>query len=177
MKKLIFIVLLYCAAAAVFWYYRVPVTDWLQQDSARELPLLILAAIIISCVPVIPYPAVAGVFGAKFGLLPGLGWSTACSTVAAIVMYFAIRRFFQTEGRALLASTRWTEQFTRRVERYPFWAVFLARLIPVMPAQAVNSYAAVCRIPAVTFITATLLGKLPALIVYTLAGDRLGHLL
>lgn len=92
------------------------------------------------------------------------------TTLAALVVFTAVRTLFRDKGRAYLKRVPALERFNRVMEREPFAAVLLARLIPVIPQAAVNVYAGVAGFPFWSFILGTAIGKLPAIAVYAYAG-------
>lgn len=59
------------------------------------------------------------------------------------------------------------------MERNAFLAVLTARLIPFVPAAAVNVYTAISRMRFGPFFAATLLGKIPVMFVFAVIGDQL----
>ncbi|MNI30176.1 SNARE associated Golgi protein [compost metagenome] len=59
------------------------------------------------------------------------------------------------------------------MEKSPFLAIFLARLIPVFPQAIVNIYPAFLNIRLLTYTVASALGKIPAMLVYSFLGKNL----
>lgn len=59
------------------------------------------------------------------------------------------------------------------VERHGFYAVLVTRLIPVFPSSVISTAGAVTGISKSQFVIATLIGKLPTMVVFTVAGSQL----
>jgi uncharacterized membrane protein YdjX (TVP38/TMEM64 family) len=150
-----------------------PILCWLDDDSANNLILLFSVAVLLALVPVVPYGIVAGIFGAKYGPFLGGLLNVISSTLAAALLFLSLRLVFQEQGIRLLAKFKRMHQFTALMERNAFLAVLTARLIPFVPAAAVNVYAAISHMRFGTFVAATLVGKIPVMFVFAVIGDQL----
>jgi uncharacterized membrane protein YdjX (TVP38/TMEM64 family) len=74
-----------------------------------------------------------------------------------------------------LSRNRHTERLSLLMERKPFTSIALARLLAVFPSLLVNVYAALLSIRFSTFITATAIGKIPAMLTFAFLGHELLH--
>jgi uncharacterized membrane protein YdjX (TVP38/TMEM64 family) len=63
-------------------------------------------------------------------------------------------------------------RFVVIMERNAFLAVVVARLLPFVPAPAVNAASAISRMSFGSFIMATLIGKIPVMIVFAIMGSQ-----
>ncbi|MBO7743226.1 TVP38/TMEM64 family protein [Paenibacillus sp. MWE-103] len=166
----------YLALLAAVWANRAALLAWMQSgDASPALMLLLVTG--LAFVPVIPFSVVIGTMGFLYGALPGALISLTGAWLAALVMYGLFRYALHGRARRLLGKHRATERWTALVERYPFRSIVAARLLPVVPQQAVNVYAAALPIPFAVYAGASLLGKMPAMLVFAfiggqLAGDR-----
>jgi len=166
------LVALYAIAAALCIIYRNELLIWIQKPGTPVLLPALLVATLIALVPVIPYGVVGAVIGAKFGFLVGSFINVAASTIAAVIIFALVRVSFADGTRRLLTRYKNIERFTRYVEEHPFLAVLFARLIPIVPAQAVNIYAGLSKMKLSIFLFATIIGKIPVMITFALAGDQ-----
>lgn len=134
--------------------------------------LIVLLSLIIAIVPALPYGIVAAVMGAKFGPVTGTLLNVTISVLAALILFLIVRRTFSEQQRTKAANVKGIRFLTTLAETNPFFTILLARLLPIVPAQAVNIYAAITRIPWKPYIIATAIGKVPFIIMVTLLGDR-----
>ncbi|WP_158560744.1 TVP38/TMEM64 family protein [Paenibacillus contaminans] len=169
------VVLLYAGFVLLAVLYRDELRIWIQEGSRPPVLLMLGAATLVAMLPVplIPYGVMSGLMAAKYGLAAGIALSWAGSTLAAIFMLAIIRAMGASKGRKLLAKYKGLDKFTAFIERHPFVSIMLSRMIPVIPAQAINIYAAVTRIPFRTFSIATGIGKIPLMALYAIAGFEL----
>jgi uncharacterized membrane protein YdjX (TVP38/TMEM64 family) len=163
----------YGIAIIVTVLYKKPILQWLRDDNAEHVLLLFGAAVLLALIPIVPFGVVAGIIGAKYGPMWGGMISVLSSTIAAVLFFVWVRVAFQEQGIRLLAKFKRIAPFTALVERNAFFAVLLARLVPVVPAAAVNVYSAISRMRLSTFSAATLLGKIPVMFVFAVIGDQL----
>jgi uncharacterized membrane protein YdjX (TVP38/TMEM64 family) len=153
--------------------YKDPLLAWLQHGETSQIPVMMLLAVFLALFPVVPYGVVAGAMGSKYGPLIGGLINVTGSAVASILVFFLVRYVFAERGRAYLSRYRRLDQFTRLFERHPFFSVLFGRLIPIIPAVALNLYSAFSRIRAFPYIMATILGKIPVMIVLATIGEKL----
>lgn len=164
----------YGGAALWLFVYRDALVAWIDSDTAWHQDILIgLAGLIVAIVPAVPYGVIAAVFGAKYGAAAGSLINLTISSLAAIILFAWIRYTFTEESRLKAARLKGIRRLTDYAERNAFFAVLFARLLPIVPAQLVNAYAAIIRMKGRTFIAATIVGKIPYLIAVTLLGESL----
>jgi len=164
--------LLYAVAGAAAVYYHEELLLWLQHGDRGDIPLMILIATLFALVPVLPYGVIAGAMGAKFGTLAGGLINVTGSALAAVLMFWLVRHAFARQGRAYLARMNSLDRFTRMVERRPFIAVLFARLIPILPAPAVNIYAGISKMGMGPYTLATVAGKIPVMLLLAIVGEQ-----
>jgi len=158
---------------SLIWLYRDQLFSWIASDQDRNPMIMILILTIIAAVPGIPYGIVGGIVGAKYGIIEGSIYNLIISSLAAATIYGVTRYLLQSWGRALLAKSNMIERCNRTIHNHLFWSLIIARMIPVLPAVAINIYAGVFRIPFGTFIMTTVIGKIPIMVVYAYVGDNL----
>ncbi|BCG60137.1 hypothetical protein PUR_35620 [Paenibacillus sp. URB8-2] len=162
--------LLYVSGMGAAFIYRYNILDWLGKDGHALLS--VLAATALALFPVVPYKAVIGLFGYVYGSLAGGAICWLATTVAAALMFGAVKWLFPEQARRYLASIPALNKFTAAVQRHPFASVAAARLLPVIPQTAVNAYAGAAGLPFRSFILATALGKIPGIALFAFLG---GH--
>lgn len=171
---------LYALVLGILFVYR----DALAQTVLHDRPSLLLAFGVAMCViwfPVLPYKLVIMTFGFMYGPLVGFLLSWSAASIAPVLMFAAVRSGYGSQGRRYMERFGQLDRFVRWMERRPFAAILVARLIPVLPQAVVNIVPAFLSIPVATYAVASALGKIPAMVLFSYLGDRLftqtGHAL
>lgn len=167
MKKWL-VAALYIISLTLSFIYRNEILGWL--DSSRSPLAVIGASTLLALFPVVPYKIVIAVLGYAYGTLGGATVAWIGTTAAAVVLYALSALAFRERASRLLKQYAMIRPFSAAVERHPFKAVLLARLLPVVPQTAVNIYAGAASLPFGLYLAATALGKVPALFLYAYLG-------
>lgn len=171
MKKWITLAL-YAAALLSILLYRHELRTLMENVS---LPIAggFALAFLFAFFPVLPYKLVIGSLGFLYG--PALGALAAwlAVTTASLLQYTLVRLFFREQGRAALSRFAGLERIGQLMERRPFSVILAARLVPLLPQALVNLYPAFLNIRPVVYITASALGKIPAMLVFAFVGQNL----
>ncbi|CAG7657026.1 TVP38/TMEM64 family protein [Paenibacillus allorhizosphaerae] len=162
----------YAAAVAASFYFKDEILDWVRNSDRSQLVPMTLMALFLALVPVIPYGIVAGLMGAKFGLIAGSFINLLASSAAAGIMFVLARFVLQRSARDFLSRFKQLDRFTAVYERNPFIGVLFARLIPIIPSPAVNIYSAITRMSWMAFMTATVIGKVPVMLIFAFVGEH-----
>lgn len=170
-KGIVFV--LYGVGIAAIIAYKKSILTWLVQGDVEHLPWMIGAAILLATVPVVPFGVIAGIMGAQYGPVWGTLINVASSTIAAVLLFLAVRVLFQERGRQFATKFKRMDRFMQFLERNAFLAVLTARLLPFVPAPAVNVAAAISRMTFGSFVLATVIGKLPVMFVFAVMGNQL----
>jgi uncharacterized membrane protein YdjX (TVP38/TMEM64 family) len=163
------------SAATLLLFYRHEISDWMRDDSLtgpQEL-LVLLAAFAFALIPALPYSIAAAIIGAKYGPAAGTLLNLVISSSAAWALFALVRYGFTPEQRRKAAGIKRVARLTVLFERSPFLAVLFARLLPIVPAQAVTIYSAVTQIRVWPYVLATVAGKIPFLLTVTVVGEQL----
>ncbi|MGE0046113.1 MAG: TVP38/TMEM64 family protein [Hyphomonadaceae bacterium] len=126
----------------------------------------------------IGFPSVAVIMaagGVIFGLVEGGLLALLGTTLGSFILFLAARG-----ARDAALVTRFGAIFTRierGMARDPFLYLLLMRITPVFPTVAVTLAAAAARIKAWPFLAATLIGLIPAAVIYTGVGAGAGALI
>lgn len=160
---------IYILALFLALTYRNELLDWLKAN--ESMPLLFGLATLLALLPILPYKAVIAILGYTYGTFWGASIAWLGTTAAALIIYVAAAAVYREPGRRFLAKFRYLDSFTSAVERHPFRAIVIARLVPVVPQMAVNVYAGVASIPFWIYTIASGLGKIPAILIYAYLGS------
>jgi uncharacterized membrane protein YdjX (TVP38/TMEM64 family) len=122
--------------------------------------------------PVIPFFIICGANGIIFGFWPGLLITWAGSLTGASIKFFAARKlgYEWVAGRSKEGHLSQVEQMSGP---HGFMVILFLRLLPYVPAPAINILAGVSSIRFPVFLAASALGKLPFIAGYTYAGYSL----
>jgi uncharacterized membrane protein YdjX (TVP38/TMEM64 family) len=150
-------------------------SDYLRSFGAFSVILGMAIVYVQVMVPFIPFVLVAGANVLVFGL----GWGIAINYLMAVLGAITAFAFARSAGRAKAEKTlsRYNaiRVFNKRMEENGFFYVLLGRLIPVIPSTAVSLGAGVVKIKVRDYILATVIGKLPIVLLESFIGHDLLH--
>ncbi|MEF3306358.1 TVP38/TMEM64 family protein [Paenibacillus sp. GYB003] len=164
--------LVYTVAIVIVFLYRDELADWMQRYHP-PLPVAFGVALCFVLFPVLPYKLIIGMLGYMYGPPLGFFVSWSAATLASVILYALVRSSFRERGRAYMAKFERIDKLARFMERRPFAAIFVARLIPVLPQSLVNVYPAFLSIRLSTYATASALGKIPNILLFAYLGNEL----
>lgn len=123
--------------------------------------------------PFVPFVLVAGANAYVFGLYGGFAINYAMSCVSSAAAFFIARYAARDYAEARLAKYEVVRSFNRKLERHGFFYTLVGRLMPILPSTLINVGAGLSGIGFRPFFAATLLGKLPIVLLETLIGHDL----
>jgi uncharacterized membrane protein YdjX (TVP38/TMEM64 family) len=137
--------------------------------------LFYISLYIISTALAIPGALVLSLAGGLFfHILPGVIYVNIGATVGAILAFVFARHmlggWIQKKYSAQLGS------FNNELAKNGHIYILSVRLIPVFPFFLINLLSGLTKVPLKTFIWTTSVGILPASLVYTFAGSRIGDI-
>jgi uncharacterized membrane protein YdjX (TVP38/TMEM64 family) len=113
--------------------------------------------------------------GLLFGTLPGGALAVLGSTMGAVVLFLAVR-YHLADALASRAG-KFLDRVRARLQRDGFSYMLAIRLLPVFPFWLVNLAAALSGMRLLPYMVATLLGIIPATLIYASIGAGLGQVL
>ncbi|WP_223066498.1 TVP38/TMEM64 family protein [Paenibacillus caui] len=163
--------LLYVWIMITAYFYRDEIMQWLEH---RPSPLLmIVMASLLALFPVVPYKLVIAAIGMIYGPWGGASITVIGSTLSGAVLYAAGAIWYKDSTARWLQRFPGLERFTAYLHRHPFESIILYRLLPVVPQWVINLYAGISSIPFRIYVTASVIGKLPGILVYAFLGSSL----
>lgn len=102
--------------------------------------------------------------------------SFAGEVVGSWVAFLLYRWGIKTIDYQRLSSGQWLKSMHDWGQKQLFFAILMGRLIPMVPSVFVNMFAALTKISALHFFVATLIGKIPAMILEVLISYDLIHI-
>ncbi|MCM3669757.1 VTT domain-containing protein [Mesobacillus maritimus] len=142
-----------------------------ETGSFYAIPISIVFVSLLVFFPVLPYPILAGMIGSVFGIWVGLGISLIGIAFGTMVMFMLARFGFQKWTQQTLNKYPKVKAYEGMFNQNAFLGIVLVRLIPVVPSLVVNILCGVSIVPSYKFLVASLIGKLPAVFIFTFAGS------
>lgn len=119
-----------------------------------------------------------GLFSALGGLLfgPVLGtvYTLAGLTAGSVVTFYMARVLGKGWAQRVMGHSY--DKYEGYISRDSFMSIFLMRVIPVLPFDAVSCIAGMSRAGAGKYAIATLIGSMPGVFIYVYFGDSIGSL-
>jgi len=153
-----------------------PVTEWLEQlERLNELhpvavPLGYVAGVAIATVALFPGWISMMLGGLLFGLMPGLPFALFGITAGAFGAFLAGRALGRSWVEKRMGDSLKLQALDEAVEAQSFYIVFLTRFAIVLPFNVLNYAFGLTRVTITTYVAATALGMLPAVLLYVYLG-------
>ncbi|MFI5013531.1 MAG: TVP38/TMEM64 family protein [Hyphomicrobiales bacterium] len=167
------IVLLLIGAA--FGWFLLPLHEWADAFSSWVQglgvlgPAFFLIAYVVAVVALVPASAMTLAAGLAFGF-----WAVplvlAAATIGSAVAFLIARYVVGDKVRSLLAGLPRSKAVYDAVGRGGWKMLFLLRLSPLMPFSVMNYLLGTTELSLWTYVSATFLGVIPALILYVYLG-------
>ena len=153
-----------------------PVTEWLEQlgrlneQYPVSVPVAYVAAVTIATVALFPGWISMMLGGLLFGVLPGLPFALLGITAGAYGAFLAGRALGRSWVEKRMGDSLKLQALDEAVNAQSFYIVFLTRFAIVLPFNVLNYAFGLTRVKAMTYISATALGMLPAVLLYVYLG-------
>ncbi len=145
--------------------------DWLKSFGTWAVIISIVVMIIQTIATPVPLFLVAGangfIFGAAWGILITLVGALLGATVAFYLARVIARDYFSKR------LAKYMPQVDEMSKKTGVKVIFLARLVPVLPSSIVSYAAGLSKVSFGGFFVASVFGKLPEIIIYTILGHSL----
>jgi uncharacterized membrane protein YdjX (TVP38/TMEM64 family) len=164
--------IIYSAMIIIFFIYKADILHWMQTSHA-PVSFAFLIALCFVMIPVIPYKIVIGTLGFMYGPLLGAFISWSAASTASVIMFLLVRHYFQKQAGMYISKFDRLEKLQKTMEKHPFLTILMARLIPVIPQVLVNIYPAISSIRLLTYVWASVLGKIPGILLFSFIGKSL----
>ena len=163
------------------------VARWLGGGALRELlgwiaslgaiaPLVFILAYIVACVLFIPGSIVTLAAGVLFGLVWGSIYVSIGATAGATLAFLIGRYLARDLVEAKLAGNFTFKEIDNAVGREGWKIVVLTRLSPIFPFNLLNYAYGLTRVSLRDYVTASWIGMLPGILLFTYIGSLLGNL-
>ena len=153
-----------------------PVTGWLQRLAALNeqypvaVPVAYVGAVTVATVALFPGWISMMLGGLLFGLLPGLPFALLGITAGAFGAFLAGRALGRSWVEQRMGDNLKLQALDEAVNAQSFYIVFLTRFAIVLPFNVLNYAFGLTRVRPATYVAATALGMLPAVLLYVYLG-------
>lgn len=176
LKAALFILLL---CVGTYFAHQMNWLDKFQPQSVESLlksfgalaPLVFIAISSLRPLLFVPAGVISIVGGLAFGLFFGTIYTVISSTIGAI-MAFAIARYFGRELIQKILRGR-TEKWSGALNGQGVYLIFLTRLLPIFPFDAISYAAGLSQIKFTDFALGTILGVIPGTLIYSFLGSTI----
>ena len=136
-----------------------------QQYREAAVLVSVLLNIAISILGVVPSVFLTAANIVVFGPVVGTAISALGEASGAAVSFFLYRKGFKRWASKKLPDSRWAETLLTARGKDALLLIIGLRVLPFVPSGLVTFAAAIGSVSAVTFITASTIGKIPALLI------------
>ncbi|WP_235334190.1 TVP38/TMEM64 family protein [Pelosinus fermentans] len=148
----------------------IALAEYLRSFGPWSILITILLFIIMTFTIVFPFMILSGASGIMYGLFWGTVISWGGEVIGAICMFIFARYFFRQLVAGWIANSRYLQQVDDYSATNGFKALLIARLLPLAPSGIITAVAAISRMSFKDFFLATIIGKLPPVIIKVLIG-------
>ncbi|QOR65033.1 TVP38/TMEM64 family protein [Cytobacillus suaedae] len=173
MKKTLSFIAIYLGLLYFVYTNHKVILDWISESDPSLLPLMFLLSTLFGVIPVIPFSVFSGLMGSKYGLVIGASINWFGTVAASVIIYLLARYGFSEYFTSYLKRFKGITKFNELITRNAFMAILFTRLIPIVPPPVVNIYSGLIKINLATYTIASIIGKLPGMVLYAYVGDRL----
>ena len=153
-----------------------PVAEWLErlahlnEQYPVAVPVAYVAAVTIATVALFPGWISMMLGGLLFGLLPGVPFALLGITAGAFGGFLAGRALGRSWVEKRMGDSLKLQALDEAVNAQSFYIVFLTRFAIVLPFNVLNYAFGLTRVTPATYVAATALGMLPAVLLYVYLG-------
>lgn len=140
------------------------VLQFFQQYPGLAFISSLLLSVVVAAIGILPSFFITAANILFFGFWPGVAVSFLGEALGAVVAFYLYRKGFKKGATQQLEKYKAATALINAENKKAFWLVVSLRLIPFVPSGLVTFAAAIGRVSALTFLVASSLGKLPALL-------------
>lgn len=151
-------------------------SEYLQSFGLIAYGIGVLAILIQTFVPFIPFFVIASANVITFGLFQGflINYLTAC--LGAIIVFLLARYVGHATVERQLTKYPLAKSFNAKLENHGFLYVLIGRLIPIIPSSLVNLASGVTKVRFKHYFFGTIIGKFPIVLLESYIGNDLLHI-
>lgn len=142
-----------------------------EEPFAWLFQFLIMA--LVSMIPFAPIPVLAAFIASNHDFGTGLLINMLGTITGSVILFLLSKNILRRVALKYLTERKFLIKYLELIETNGFLAVLLGRLIPILPSAGVNLITGISNVRLATFIAATILGKLPTILAFSLAGHQI----
>ncbi len=169
MKKLVTLSI-YAGLIVILFINKGLFLNWIRSGDELSIMISILLFALLVFFPAVPFIVAAGIIGASYGVINGSIIILSGVITGTIVMFLMARYGFQDWGQRMLEKYPKIIQYETYFEQNAFIGILGLRLVPIIPSPLLNVLCGITKVRILIFISASLLGKLPRTVIFTIAG-------
>jgi len=123
-------------------------------------------------IPVVAPLSVVG--GFLFGVFFGSLYASISSTFGSVIYYLVVRFFLANMVKGKYQDR--LTQFNQQINQYGYTYLLTMQWLTIFPFFIINTLAALAQVPFFTFLWTTIVGGLPFIVIFALAGKELGSI-
>ena len=127
----------------------------------------------VSMVPFAPIPVLAAFIASHYDFAIGLLINMLGTTMGSVLLFLLSKKLLRRVAMNYLKKHQHLTKYVELVQTNGFLAVLLGRIIPILPSAGINLLAGISNVNVMAFISATVLGKLPTILAFSLAGHQI----
>jgi uncharacterized membrane protein YdjX (TVP38/TMEM64 family) len=142
----------------------------IKEGGTNAIIVSILFVAICVFFPLLPFPVLAGIIGAVFGIKQAV-WISLTGAMAGTMCFFFLSRYgFRDAAQSRIVKYQKVKEYEEFLTRNSFIAILTSRLIPVIPAPVVNIICGLSKVGWLSFFIASVIGKIPNIILLSFVG-------
>jgi len=149
--------------------------EYLRSFGPAAIFAILVLFVVMTFTIVFPFALLEGAVGIIYGVFWAVMLSWVGEVLGAIFMFVFARFFFRKGIEGWVVKSHYLKQMDDFSAKNGFKALLVARLVPLAPSGIITAVAAISRISFRDFMAATILGKLPPIIVKVLLGYDLAY--
>ena len=144
--------------------------EYLRSFGGWSVVVILVLFVVMTFTVVFPFMILSGAAGIIYGLFWGIVISWSGEVIGAVVMFVFARGFFRQVLQGWIAKSKYLKQVDDYSAANGFKALLIARLLPLAPSGIITAVAAISRMSFRDFFLATMIGKLPPVVIKVLLG-------
>lgn len=171
MRKRIFSIFFVAMILIIGYVNRAQLVDVIKEGGMFSVCISMLMVAMGAFFPIVPFPILGGIIGAVFGVWQGTLISLAGGMLGTTIFFLLVRYGFRNVTKTYILKYETIKKYETMMLKKPFLAVYLSRMIPIIPATVVNMTWALSDVGIYTFFVASSLGKIPNILLVNYAGS------
>lgn len=144
--------------------------EYLRSFGGWSVVITLALFVVMTFTIVFPFMILSGAAGIIYGLFGGIIISWSGEVIGALVMFIFARYFFRQVVEGWITKSKYLKQVDDYSAANGFKALLIARLLPLAPSGIITAVAAISRMSFRDFFLATIIGKLPPVVIKVLLG-------